>query len=332
MSEARDGEPDLEVDDTTAQPPPMTKSAMKKAARRERIAAQRGEKRAREKEVRKAKKREREERRAAGELEEDDLPKAKRRRVGPPFGGRVVIDLGFDNSMTEKEVLSLTSQLAYSYSANRNSGYQFRLLFTHLDGKTLTRLESVGDAAHSRWKNAEWWTEDYDKLWEADPNVKSSVVYLTADSEEELTELKPEETYIIGGICDHNRLKNATLDKAQKGGVRTARLPIGRYLAEMKTRKVLTVNQTFEILVNWVDSRDWETAFHTVIPKRKFEENGKKHKSKNNTEDNAVADPTEQEGVNEGGEASKCPCRRGNTTEKAKTQTMNRSMNNVFKR
>ena len=32
-------------------------------------------------------------------------------------------------------------------------------------------------------------------------------------------------------------------DKAVKLGIRTARLPIGTYLAEMPTRKVLTVNQ-----------------------------------------------------------------------------------------
>ena len=36
---------------------------------------------------------------------------------------------------------------------------------------------------------------------------KTSVVYLTADTEDELTELKEDETYIIGGIVDHNRYK-----------------------------------------------------------------------------------------------------------------------------
>ena len=36
---------------------------------------------------------------------------------------------------------------------------------------------------------------------------KGTVVYLTADSEEELSELKEGETYIIGGIVDHNRYK-----------------------------------------------------------------------------------------------------------------------------
>lgn len=36
---------------------------------------------------------------------------------------------------------------------------------------------------------------------------KDSIIYLTADSPDELTELKEGETYIIGGIVDHNRYK-----------------------------------------------------------------------------------------------------------------------------
>lgn len=39
------------------------------------------------------------------------------------------------------------------------------------------------------------------------------------------------------------REQSLCLDKAHKLGVRTARLPIGQYLADMPTRKVLTVNQ-----------------------------------------------------------------------------------------
>jgi tRNA (guanine9-N1)-methyltransferase len=121
--------------------------------------------------------------------------------------------------------------------------------------------------------------------------TQENVIYLTADSEEELLELKEGEVYIIGGICDHNRYKvsslliscfltckhdhshcpqNLCLNKAVESNIRTARLPIGRYLASLTTRKVLTVNQVFEILVRWVETKDWEEALYAVIPKRKF--------------------------------------------------------------
>lgn len=93
---------------------------------------------------------------------------------------------------------------------------------------------------------------------------REKIVYLTADSSEELFELNEEETYIIGGICDHNRYKvsaqkplcvsitpdsltegqsqNLCLNKAIDSQIRHARLPIGRYIS-LATRKVLTVNQ-----------------------------------------------------------------------------------------
>ena len=67
------------------------------------------------------------------------------------------------------------------------------------------------------------------------------------------------------------------LDKARESGVRAAQLPIGRFLSHLPTRKVLTVNQVFEILEKWVETRDWGLSLYAVIPKRKFQD-GSAHK------------------------------------------------------
>lgn len=107
------------------------------------------------------------------------------------------------------------------YSANRRSTNPFAsVLFTSVNGRTFDRLEKQNDGAYKRWANTEWWQEGYERLWtrtsasttgEGIENAEEpkasleSVVYLTADSDEELLELKEDETYIIGGIVDHNR-------------------------------------------------------------------------------------------------------------------------------
>jgi tRNA (guanine9-N1)-methyltransferase len=76
----------------------------------------------------------------------------------------------------------------------------------------------------------------------------------------------------LSKICRLNPcFQNICLDKAKEYGIRTARLPIERYLASLPTRKVLTVNQIFEIMVKWVETRSWEEALHAVVPERKFQ-------------------------------------------------------------
>ncbi|KAI0307203.1 guanine-1-methyltransferase-domain-containing protein [Multifurca ochricompacta] len=294
----------------------LSKKAQKRMLKMARLEERKIERRAKEKATRKEKKIKRAEKIAAGEQvseNEGAQKRAKLNRVKEPFAARVVLDLGFDDKMSDKEIISLCSQLAYVYSINRRSPNPFRsLLFTSLNGRTLSRLEKLNQAGYKRWVGTEWWSEGYDRLWVqtleeftprdgegfgdatskedwakdnivekspeeslAVPVSQNRVVYLTADSSEILEELREGETYIIGGICDHNRYKNLCLDKARASGVRAAQLPIGRYLSHLSTRKVLTVNQVFGILVKWVETRDWELSFYSVIPKRKFQDRGR---------------------------------------------------------
>lgn len=148
--------------------------------------------------------------------------------------------------ITLQEIISLTSQCAYLYSSNRKSSNPFSaLLYTSLNGRTKARFDML--ATYQNWKNVEWWEEGYDLLWDANTDLeqpptedglpssrtytcpvthaskprtsteKEKVVYLTADSDVELLELNPEETYIIGGIVDKNRYKVSFFIPSCKG-------------------------------------------------------------------------------------------------------------------
>jgi hypothetical protein len=95
------GGPVISSEETTVKP--LSKKAQKKAAKAARYAEQKAERRAREKERKKLK-------RAAAQPEPQDedgaVPPSKRVKLDPSsqtkFGARLVIDLGFDDKMTEK--------------------------------------------------------------------------------------------------------------------------------------------------------------------------------------------------------------------------------------
>lgn len=84
--------------------PALSKSAQKRAERKERLAATKLERRAKEKAAKKEKRRIKAEKRAAGELDSADEAESERKKKKPKleFGGRVLIDLGFDDKMLEK--------------------------------------------------------------------------------------------------------------------------------------------------------------------------------------------------------------------------------------
>lgn len=74
----------------------------------------------------------------------------------------------------------------------------------------------------------------------------------------------------------------------------------------MAARHVLTVNQVLEIILRWLECRDWEKAFMDVIPKRKLPQlytQGEVNPTDvENCDDNA-SDPGESDGESEESES-----------------------------
>ena len=202
----------------------------------------------------------------------------------------------------------MAAQLMRSYSANKASPRQFEIHVTSLSGRLLARYRDVLKNQHLRWKGMAFSHEPYAAVT---PQEKASLVYLTADSEHTIHELEPGKKYIIGGIVDRNRHKNLCFEKAKRQGIAHGRLPIGDYI-KMASRQVLTTNQVVEIMLEWLNQRDWEKAFMKVIPQRKlWALKGKKGGSGGNAN---AQDTGEDEG--EGGEQEANDTEDKNASEK----------------
>jgi tRNA (guanine9-N1)-methyltransferase len=178
---------------------------------------------------------------------------------------QVCLDCSFEDKMLPKEVNSLASQLRYCYSNSKGAKHPIKTTITSLGGETLNCLQNV--SGFDQWNNREFYHTS-EPLEEVFPD-KDKLVYLTSDSESILSELENDKVYVIGGIVDRNRLKRATIDRAESLGVATARLPISDYL-NMVTTKVLTTNHVFEVLLKLKEhDNNWKNTLLSVLPSRK---------------------------------------------------------------
>ncbi|TPX18172.1 uncharacterized protein E0L32_002681 [Thyridium curvatum] len=331
-------------------PPTLSKSQLKKLKRRQLWEEQ--------KEDRKVKRKEKRHSQRARKRAERDVKIAEAKAAGlDPLevlrNGRptphpkwvvpltLIIDCDFEKYMSEKELVSLSSQITRSYSDNRLSKYQTHLFLSSWKGFLKTRYETVLHDNHKRWKNTYTVEGDFLEAAKAahtlmkgadggtlpeilkqgsqhtsikgdadstpvpEPEIAegdASVVYLTSDSPYTLERLEPYTSYVIGGIVDKNREKGLCYKIAREKGVRTAKLPIGEYMI-MASRQVLTTNQVVEIMTKWLEFGDWGVAFDAAIPKRK---GGKLRSASEDQDEEGAEDDGEvdaEDGENNGDEA-----------------------------
>ncbi|KAM9971797.1 hypothetical protein ACTFIW_011780 [Dictyostelium discoideum] len=203
-------------------------------------------------------------------LERSRVKQLKKR--GPDVGtleGHILFDFEMEQHMSEKEKKSLITQMTFLHGFNKISSKPMNLYATGVTDEIKSMLEKS-----SPFKMLTQYKETYLEKFE-----KADLVYLTSDSPNVIQELDLSKKYIVGAIVDHNRLKGITYEKAQKQGIAHAQLPIGEYI-QMASRKVLAVNHVFQIINEFLVVGNWKDAFEKVIPKRKFQELGRKKRLK----------------------------------------------------
>ncbi|KAL3995554.1 tRNA (Guanine-1)-methyltransferase family protein [Acanthocheilonema viteae] len=173
---------------------------------------------------------------------------------------RVAIDMQFEPLMRPKDIRHLFVQLAHAYAVNRRAENPLQLSVVGFSGPQNKLFFENPNNHH--W-DVVFKEQPLDMVFE-----KNEIVYLTADSENSLQTLDSSKVYVIGGLLDHNSLKGHCLKLATEKGYAHARLPIAEYVM-LQTRKVLTVNQVFEILLRYTENQSWKKSFLDVIPRRK---------------------------------------------------------------
>lgn len=302
--------------------PAMSKNALKRLRRKEKYEQERELRKERRREQMAAKKARRkkmcDEALATGGMEAvlalrkqwESTRSRHKRSTLIPF--TIVVDCNYDDLMHAKERISLASQLTRCYSENSRAQWRGHLMFSSWGGGLKERFDTVL-TPHKNWKGIKIIPENFVHAAELAKQQMASprggklegpfakkadakpedgeVIYLSSDSANTLHELKPYDTYIIGGLVDKNRHKAICYKSALEAGVKTAKLPIGDYI-QMSSRAVMTTNHVVDIMLAWLECGDWGEAFMKIMPQRK---GGKLREAKGGAEDAAGAEEDEQE-------------------------------------
>ncbi|KAK2723989.1 hypothetical protein QYM36_002358 [Artemia franciscana] len=173
---------------------------------------------------------------------------------------RVCVDLSLDSYMSEKDCNKCMKQVMRCYSLNRRAANPLQFYVTSLIGRPKEVLDKN--------KGCEFWDVNYREENYLSTFNKSDIVYLSSESENIIKDLDDTKVYVIGGLVDHNLHKGLTHRLAIEAGIAHAKLPLDEFI-DMKTRKVLTIDQVYDILRRMANGEHWGEAIVAALPSRK---------------------------------------------------------------
>lgn len=164
--------------------------------------------------------------------------------------------------MSHQETKSAGRQLHYCFSKNRRhkNPFDIHLCNVNMNGQTLKWLQkhipNILEKKHLMGIHEKCFTE----LFPAE-----RLVYLSPDSENELTEYNADDIFIVGAIVDTGCCQPLSLARAKSLGVRHVRLPLDIYVRMAPgAKKRFTLDTMTKILLEWKESRNWKKAFKHI--------------------------------------------------------------------
>ncbi|XP_015122302.1 tRNA methyltransferase 10 homolog A [Diachasma alloeum] len=236
----------------------LSKKQLKRIRKREKWLSRKAEKRLKER----AKTREKRAFARANNIDLGPSRKALKKctMAESPCKVTVIIDMSFDHLMIDKDIAKLIKQILRCYTLNRRALAPVQFSVTSFSGKSKQEMEKHNGYQH--W-DVKFCSQSYLEIYDS-----KKIIYLTSESDNVIDTLEQDFVYIIGGLVDHNQQKGLCHELAQKAKVAHARLPLDKFL-KMKSRKVLTIDHVFEILLRVTEGTTWQEAFLQVLPLRK---------------------------------------------------------------
>lgn len=177
---------------------------------------------------------------------------------------KVIFDCSFNHTMRAYDQACAARQIRGSIIANRAATEPFVMHFCNLaKGSTFWQMLQT-EMAYLDDVPIQVHEQDITQVI-----APERLVYLSPNSDHVLEELNPSDCYVIGCIVDRGEKVPLTLDKATKLNIRTARLPIDRFVS-FRMHKELNLDHVMQILLTAKDSSDWQKKIIKHIPNHKY--------------------------------------------------------------
>ncbi|XP_067409567.1 tRNA methyltransferase 10 homolog B isoform X2 [Emydura macquarii macquarii] len=243
-----------------------SRNVLRKQRHWEKIVAAKKKKRKQEKERRKAK--HAEDKGAAHQHSKRVLKAITKERLlaAKEAAPQLCVDLSMTSHMTKKEISRLAAQIRRLYGSNKKAVKPFWICLTgFVTGSPIyEECLRMNDGFSNYLMDTT--QESYLDLFPLE-----TIVYLTPDSENALTDIEPHRVYVLGGLVDESIQKKLTLQTAREHSLQTARLPIPEYMVKAANVKnyhseTLAINQVFDALSTYYETRSWPEALKAGVP------------------------------------------------------------------
>jgi len=180
------------------------------------------------------------------------------------LGENIVIDCGFEKDHArDYHLLNLVDQVQYLFAEIHRYHSPSFVYLCNLSNEGKLKAE------FDRRAPLEYLCYEATQSSYLDLFPREKLIYLSPDSNVEMTEFDHDAVYIIGGIIDLSEKKPLTFGKAKRENIRHQRFPIDRYVKfGGGSGKTLTLDQVYNILMTLKHTGSWMDAFQ-FIPQRK---------------------------------------------------------------